>query len=52
MILNATKRKSMLVSGRRLEQRMDCVDLTVSINQAELEQVNSHILLGVVTYGS
>ncbi len=37
MILNATKTKSMLISGKRLGQRMDCLDLTVSINQAELE---------------
>ena len=48
MILNATKTKSMLISGKRLGQRMDCLDLTVSINQAELEQLNSHKLLGVV----
>ena len=35
----------MLVSGKRLGQRLD---LTVSINQAELEQVSSHKVLGIV----
>ena len=39
MILNAIKTKSMLVSGKRLQgQRLDCLDLTVSINQAELDK--------------
>lgn len=39
MISIATKTKSMLVSGKRLGQRMDCVDLTGSINQSGFEQV-------------
>lgn len=48
MILNTTKAKEILVSGKRLGKRMNCLDPTVSINQVKLEQVNSYKVLGFV----
>ena len=48
MILNETKTKSMLVTaGKRLAKKMEQSTLQLHVNSTELEQVNSHKLLGV-----
>ncbi|PFX17087.1 putative RNA-directed DNA polymerase from transposon BS [Stylophora pistillata] len=47
MILNETKTKSMLVTGKRLAKKMEQSTLQLNVNSTELEQVNSHKLLGV-----
>ena len=47
MTLNETKTKSMLVTGERLAKKMEQSTLRLHVNSTELEQVNSHQLLGV-----
>ena len=47
MILNETKTKSMLVTGKRLAKKMEQSTLQLHVNSTELEQVSSHKLLGV-----
>ena len=38
----------MLVAGKCLQKKMSSTSLTVNVNSVELEQVQSHILLGVI----
>ena len=47
MILNETKTKAMLASGKWLDKRLGHQQLQVKLNATELEQVNSQKLLGV-----
>ena len=47
MVLNATKTKSLLVTGKRLEKKVLDKDLKISCNGTEIEQVTSQKLLGV-----
>ena len=47
MILNETKTKSMLVTGKGLAKKMEQSTLQLHVNSTELEQVSSHKLLGV-----
>ena len=48
MILNETKTKSMLVTGKRLAKKMEHSTLQLHVNATELQQVNSHKLLEVM----
>ena len=48
MVLNRFKAKTMLVAGKCLQKKMSSTSLTVNVNSVELEQVQSHILLGVI----
>ena len=48
MVLNRSKAKTMLVAGKCLHKKMSSTSLTVNVNSVELEQVQSHILLGVI----
>ena len=48
MVLNESKTKTMLVAGKRLHNKMSSTSLTVHVNSLELEQVQSHELLGVI----
>ena len=48
MVLNESKTKTMLVAGKRLHKKMSSTSLTVHVNSVELEQVQSHELLGVI----
>ena len=48
MVLNETKTKTMLVAGKHLRKKMSSTSLTVNVNSVELEQVQSHKLLGVI----
>ena len=47
MILNESKTKSMLVTGKRLGKKMEQSTLQLHVNSTELKQVSSHKLLGV-----
>ena len=47
MVLNASKTKSLLVTGKRLEKKAPDKDLKISCNDTEIEQVISQKLLGV-----
>ena len=47
MILNESKTKSMLVTGKRLGKKVEQSTLQLHVNSTELEQVSSHKLLGV-----
>ena len=47
MVLNASKTKSLLVTGKRLEKKALDTALKISCNSSEIEQVNSQKLLGV-----
>jgi len=47
MVLNASKTKSLLVTGKRLEKKAPDKDLKISCNDSEIEQVTSQKLLGV-----
>ena len=47
MMLNETKTKSMLVTGKRLAKKMEQSTLQLHVNSTELEQVSLHKLLGV-----
>lgn len=47
MILNTSKTKSLLVTGKRLEKKALDTALKISCNSSEIEQVNSQKLLGV-----
>ena len=38
----------MFVAGKRLHRKMSSTSLTVYVNSVELEQVQSHKLLGVI----
>ena len=48
MVLSESKTKTMLVAGKRLHTKMSSTSLTVHVNSVELEQVQSHKLLGVI----
>ena len=48
IVLNETKTKTMLVAGKHLRNKMSSTSLTVNVNSVELEQVQSHKLLGVI----
>ena len=48
MVLNRSKAETMLVAGKCLHKKMNSTSLTVNVNSVELEQVQSHILLGVI----
>ena len=48
MVLNKSKTKIMLVAGKRLHKKMSSTSLTIHVNSVELEQVQSHKLLGVI----
>ena len=48
IVLNETKTKTMLVAGKHLRKKMSSTSLTVNVNSVELEQVQSHKLLGVI----
>ena len=47
MVLNASKTKSLLVTGKRLAKKALDTALKISCNGSEIEQVNSQKLLGV-----
>ena len=47
MILNESKTKCMIVTGKRLSKRMDNDKLSIQINEKELDQVQSQKHLGV-----
>ena len=47
MILNESKTRSMLVTGKRLVNKMEQSTLQLHVNSTELKQVSSHKLLGV-----
>ena len=47
MILNETKTKAMLATGKWIEKRMNNQQLQVKLNTTELKQVSSQKLLGV-----
>ena len=47
MVLNESKTKTMLITGKRLSKKIDSTTLTLNLNSAELEQVHSQKLLGV-----
>ena len=47
MVLNATKTKSLFVTGKRLEKKALDKDLKISCNGTEIEQVTSQKLIGV-----
>ena len=47
MILNETKTKSVLVTGKWLAKKMEQSTLQLHVNSTELERVSSHKLLGV-----
>ena len=38
----------MLVAGKCLHKKMSSASLTVNVNSVELEQVQSHLLLGAI----
>ena len=48
MVLNESKTKIMLVAGKRRHKKISSTSLTVHVNSVELEQVQSHELLGVI----
>ena len=48
MVLNRSKAKTMLVAGKCLHKKMSSTSLTVNVNSVELEQVQSHLQLGVI----
>ena len=48
MVLNRFKAKTMLIAGKCLHKKMSSTSLTVNVNSVELEQVQSHIQLGVI----
>ena len=47
MVLNETKAKAMLATGKWIEERMNNQQLQVKLNTTELKQVSSQKLLGV-----
>ena len=47
MLLNESKTKSMLVTGKRLVKKMEHSTLQLHLKSSELNQVHSHKLLGV-----
>ena len=47
MVLNASKTKSLLVTGKRPEKKALDTALKISCNSSEIEQVSSQKLLGV-----
>ena len=48
MVLNRFKAKTIFVAGKCLHEKMSSTSLTVNVNSVELEQVQSHLLLGVI----
>ena len=47
MLLNGSKTKSLLVTGKRLEKKAPDINFKLSCNDSEIEQITSHKLLGV-----
>ena len=47
MVLNASKTKSLLVTGKRLEKKAPDTNFKLSCNGSDIEQITSHKLLGV-----
>ena len=47
MVLNASKTKTLLVTGKRLKSELLRKDIKVSINSSDIEKVSCHKLLGV-----
>ena len=47
MVLNESKTKTMLATGKRLLKKMDSTTLTLQVNSIKLEQVHNQKLLGV-----
>ena len=47
LVMNEEKTKTMLVTGRRLQKKLDTFDLHLSMNGKNLEQVSSFKLLGL-----
>ena len=47
MVLNASKMKSLLINGERLEKKAPDTNFKLSCNNNEIEQITSHKLLGV-----
>lgn len=47
MVLNASKTKSLLVTGKRLEKKAPDTSFKLSCKDSEIEQKTSHKLLGV-----
>ena len=47
MVLNASKTKSILVTGKRLEKKVPDTNLKLTCNGSEIEQITSQKLLGV-----
>ena len=52
MVLNESKTKTMLVAGKRLHinKKMSSTSLTVHVNSVDIEEVQSHKLLGVIIH--
>ena len=50
MVLNSTKTKSILVTGKRLKKKLtsDCQSLRINIDGKQIKQVKSQNLLGVI----
>ena len=47
MVLNASKTKSLLVTGKQLEKKARDTNLKFSYNGSKIEQITSQKLLGV-----
>jgi len=47
MVLNASKMKSLLINGERLEKKAPDTNFKLSCNNNDIEQITSHKLLGV-----
>ena len=47
LVMNEEKTKTMLVTGRRLQKKLDTFDIHLSMNGKNLEQVSSFKLLGL-----
>ena len=47
MVLNVSKTKVLLVTGKRLESKIPVTDLKITVNGNNIEQVRSQKLLGV-----
>ena len=47
MVLNASKTKSLLVTGKRLKKKASDTNFKLSCNGRETEKITSHKLLGV-----
>ena len=47
MVLNASKTKSLLVTGKRLQKKTPDTNLKLTCNGSEIEQITLHKLLGL-----